>query len=367
MGRSQDLLRELQLVQSIVERKTTMPILSNVLFEAKGKYLTTTATDLEVGVTSNVSASVLRPGRVTVHARGFYDVVRELPEEMVHVNVKENHWVEVRCGRSEFKIAGLPPHEFPQLPLNIEGPACSFLCSDMAAMIEKTAFAMSTDETRYNLNGVLLETIEASKETRLRMVATDGHRLSINERKTDGKWKLPKGVIVPRKGIAEIKKLVEAGDGTFTFRADGKHITAERDRASLVVRLIDGQFPPYGQVIPKQSKRIVSLERASLAQALKRVSAVTSERSRGVKFSISPKNLEITASTPDVGEAREQLAVSYKGDPFEIGFNARYFLEALAHLEDEQAVLQLGDDTAPCLVQSETDRGFQHIIMPMRL
>ena len=362
-----DLLNELQLIQGVVERKTTMPILSNALFEAKGKHLITTATDLEVGITSSVPISVIKPGKITLHARGLHDIVRELPDEMVHITVKENHWVQVTCGRAEFKIAGLSPNDFPELPLRVEGSSSTLSCSDVTTMIEKTSFAMSTDETRYNLNGVLVEHTEAGKETKLRMVATDGHRLSVVDRPTDGKWKLSKGVIIPRKGVLELKKLIEGQEGTFQLRLDEKHLLATRDQVTLTVRLIDGQFPPYAQVIPKQTKRIVSVERTAMVQALKRVSAMTTERTRGIRFSVSPKNLEITASTPDLGEARELLSVSYKGDPFEIGFNARYFLDALSILEDEQAVLQLGDDTTPCFLQSERDRGFQHVIMPMRL
>lgn len=362
-----ELLKQLQLVQGIVERKTTMPILSNVLFEAKKKQLTTTATDLEVGVTSSCPAEVLKEGRVTIHARGLYEIVKELPEELVHLKVKENFWVEIHCSRAEFKIVGLSPDEFPALPKKGEGQQQRLDCATFVEMIEKTAFSMSNDETRYNLNGVYLEYVGEEKTAVLRMVATDGHRLSIAERPATGAWKAISGVILPRKGVQELRRLFEGQDGPFDLWIDGKHAIVSLGNVSLAIRLIDGQFPPYRQVIPKESKRVVAVDRDEIYHALKRVSAMASDRTRGVRLAVSPKNLEVSANTPDIGEAREGLAATYRGESFEVGFNARYFLEALSVIEDPQAVLQLGDDTAPCVMRSELDKGFTHVIMPMRL
>lgn len=360
-------LKGLQLTQGVVERKTTMPILSNVLLEATKKGLTFTATDLEVGVTGTYDADVLSEGRLTVHARGLYDVVKELPDETVHLKSNEKHWIEIRCGRSDFKIVGLSSEEFPNLPKRKEGAASTVDCTQLVDMIDKTAFAMSSDETRYNLNGVFLEPIEEGKGTGLRMVATDGHRLSIADRPLGKKWGFTKGVIIPRKGVMELKKLLEGVEGTFEIWTDGKHAIASRENVTIVIRLIDGQFPPYQQVVPKEVKKTLSVDRQGIFHALKRVSAMANDRTRGVRFAVSPKNLEISSSNPDFGEAHEELSVAYKGNSFEVGFNARYFIEALSVLEDEQAVFQLDDDTAPCVIRSEFDSGFTHVIMPMRL
>ncbi|MFA4974523.1 MAG: DNA polymerase III subunit beta [bacterium] len=362
-----EMLKGLGLVQSIVERKSTMPILTNVLLEASGKNLSVTATDLEVGMNCIYPAEVVSEGKVTIHAKSLYEIVKELPEEMVHFKLKSGNWVEIKCGKSNFKVVGLASDEFPSLPKKGSGQTQKADAAFIRDMIDKTSFAMSNDETRYNLNGVYTDFSGAENGKTIQMVATDGHRLSIIKREADVKWCLPKGGIVPRKGVAELKRLVETGDSPVELWADAKHLIAYRDNTTLVIRLIDGQFPPYEQVVPKKSKRVVSVNRQDLIRALKRVSVISTDRSRGVRFTVSPNNLDISASNPDLGEAKEELTAQYKGDAFDIGFNARYFIEALLSIEDEQVALQLGDETSPCLIMSEFDRGFTHVIMPMRL
>lgn len=354
-------------VQGIVERKTTMPILANVLLSAEKKALSITATDLEVGINGTLTADVLADGKITLHAKSLYDIVRELPDDTVHLKVKDGNWVEIKCGKSNFKIVGLSPDEFPALPTRGSGQTHRTESKIIQEMIDRTAFAMSSDETRYNLNGIFADFSGGDDHKTLAMVATDGHRLSVVSREAGDGWKFPKGVIIPRKGVMELRKLTESTEGPIDIWADAKHLIAYKDNTTLVIRLIDGQFPPYDQVMPKKAKRTVSLNRQDFIHALKRVSVLSTDRSRGVKFAVSPNNLDITASNPDIGEAREELAANYKGDAFEIGFNARYFIEALSAIEDEQAVIELGDETAPCVIRSEFDRGFTHVIMPMRL
>ncbi len=366
IGRS-ELLKGLGVVQSIVERKSTMPILANVLFAATKKTLSITATDLEVGVNATYPADVLADGKVTIHARSIYDIVRELPEDTVHIKVKDSNWVEIRCGKSNFRIVGLSPEEFPSLPTRGNGATQRVEAKVVREMIDKCDFAMSSDETRYNLNGVYTDFSGGENGATLLMVATDGHRLSIVTREAGSKWEFPKGGIVPRKGVTELRRLTDGGDTPVDLWIDQKHLIAYRENMTLVVRLIDGQFPPYEQVVPKKAKRTISVNRQDLIHALKRVSVLSTDRARGVKFAVSPNNLDILASNPDLGDAREELAATYKGDAFEIGFNARYFIDALSAIDDDQAVLQLGDDTAPCVLRSEFDQGFTHVIMPMRL
>ncbi len=364
-----ELLKGLGLVQSIVERKTTMPILANVLLEANKKALSITATDLEVGVNCSYNADVLEEGRVTVHAKSLYDIVKELPDDTVHFTMKDGNWVEICCGKSTFRIVGLSPDEFPKLPKREGGQTQRTEAALLREMIDKTAFAMSSDETRYNLNGVYTDFSGGEDGKTVLMVATDGHRLSVVKRKVGSKWNFPKGAIVPRKGVMELRRLTETGpaDAPIDLWADKKHVIAYRDNTTLVIRLIDGQFPPYEQVMPKRSKRTLALNRSELIHALKRVSVLSTDRARGVKFAFSPNNLDISASNPDLGEAKEELAAEYKGEAFEIGFNAKYFIDALSAINDEQAILQLGDETSPCVIGSEYDREFTHVIMPMRL
>ncbi|HPQ80811.1 MAG TPA: DNA polymerase III subunit beta, partial [bacterium] len=326
-----------------------------------------TATDLEVGLNCILQGEVLAGGKVTVHARSIYDIVKELPEEVVHLTVKDGSWIEIRCGKSRYRIVGLSPDEFPELPSKGQGDVWRIDGALLGQMIERTSFAMSGDETRFNLNGVYLDPVKSKEEAKLKMVATDGHRLSIVEREVGAKCGIQKGAIVPRKGVSELKKIIESGEAPLDMWLDSKHLIVFRDNVTLAIRLIDGQFPPYEQVVPKSSKRVVSVERGALIHALKRVSVLSTDRARGVKFSVSTKNLEIFASNPDLGEAREELEADYKGETFEVGFNARYFIDALDAIEDDRAVLQMGDETSPCIIRSEKDRGFTHVIMPMRL
>ena len=364
-----ELLSGLGLIQGIVERKTTMPILANVLLEAGVGNLSLTATDLEVGLNGVYKAEVISKGKVTVHARSLYDITRELADDTVHLIVKEGNWIEISCDRSRYKIVGLASDEFPTLPQRGDGDLWRCDGKILLQMIDKTSFAMSTDETRFNLNGVYLDPVagKEKEKRKLKMVATDGHRLSIMEREVDLKCTIQKGVIIPRKGVSEIKKLIGSGEKPIDLWGDGKPLIAYEGNTTLVIRLIDGQFPPYEQVVPKQAKRVLTVSRERLIKALKRVSVLTPDRSRGVRFAVSSKMVEISSSNPDVGEAREEMESSYKGESFSVGFNAKYFLDALSSIEDEIAVLELGDETAPCVLRSEKERGFTHVIMPMRL
>jgi DNA polymerase-3 subunit beta len=217
------------------------------------------------------------------------------------------------------------------------------------------------------LNGVFVEQVKEGEKEFLRMVATDGHRLSIIDREIGGKWKLAKGVIIPRKGIIELKRLVDLAEGSIELTLDEKHVIASNKQTTLIIRLIDGQFPPYKQVMPTQLKRVIGVDRKNILEVLRRVSVMSADRSRGVKFVFSPKNLEVSTSNPDFGEAKEELSINYKGEKFEIGFNARYFIDVFNVIDDEETQLQMGDDTTPCVLKSDHDRGFTHIVMPMRL
>lgn len=362
-----EILKGLGLIQGIVERKTTMPILNNALLEASGKGLSITATDLEVGLHCLMPADVTSKGRVAVHARSLYDIVRNLPEGSVHFVVIDRNWIEIECGKSKYKIVGLGADEFPALPIKGEGSTWKMDGHILAGMIEKTSFAMSTDETRFNLNGVYLDVVKKGDETALKMVATDGHRLSIVERPAGSKCGAPRSIIIPRKGVVELKKLIESSEEELDLWMDVKHLIAYSGNVTLVIRLIDGQYPPYEQVVPKESKRVVSASRNALAQELKRVAVLSPDHSIGVQISVSTKNMDIYASSPDLGEARGEIEIVYKGEAYSVGFNARYLIDALSVIEDEQVVLQMGDETAPCVLRSEKDKGFTHVIMPMRL
>ncbi len=354
-------------IQTVVEKKSTMPILSHVLLEAEGQRLTLSTTDLEVAAYDQTRAEVSKPGKIAVPARQLYDIVKELPDAVLHLKKLENNWVQIKCAKASYKLVGLDGNEFPKRIETTGGTEVPLEVKTILEMLDKTAFAVSVDEARYNLNGILWEGISEDGKNKFRMVATDGHRLSVVDRPITGKTTISKGVIVPKKGVGELRRLLGGQAEKFRMILDEKHIRADFGNKTLVMRLIDGQFPQYSQVIPKKLGKVVTLDRNSLVQALRRVSVVTNNRTRGVKFSISPGNMEISTHNADLGEAKEELVVQYKGPAFEIGFNAQYFVDALGVIEDESVVFQLGDEVSPCLIQSEKDPHFTHVIMPMRL
>ena len=361
----ESLINGLYMTQSVIEHRTMMPILSNALIEAKGKGVSFTATDLQVGIIAREPADVSDAGKVLIPVKNLYDIAKELQNDMITIKTSPNNWIDVTCGKSRFKIMGASADEFPSLPSS-EGVEFNIDAKDFCEMIEKVSYAMSNDETRYTLNGVFLEQAGTGAKASLRMVATDGHRLSYAERPVKS-GKLAKGVIIPKKGIWELKKILEDVDGDFTLQIGEKTISVVTKNVTFVCRLIDGQFPPYNQVIPKESGRVVSVDRKTLIQALRRAALLANEKSKGVKFNISPGNLDISSSNPDLGEAKEDISCVYKGETFDVGFNASYFIDILNVLEDEKSILELKNDTSPCVIRSEFDKGFLSVVMPMRL
>ncbi|MBI2339232.1 MAG: DNA polymerase III subunit beta [Deltaproteobacteria bacterium] len=357
-----DFLDALAQAQGVVERKNTMPVLSNVLLDAEKQGLKISATDLEVTVVRQCPAQVLQGGKITVLARSLHDIVREVDQDEIVFKVDAQDRVEVTAGASQFKIPGLTAKEFPALP-TIPDSLSEIPCELVKNMVEKTSFSMSTDETRYNLNGVLLQ---GEKEGEVRMVATDGHRLALVDQK------IPSGgfgavkVIIPRKGVSELKKMVSQ-EGSFELGVGPKNLFARKGNVSLFIRLIDGEYPDYTRVIPKENDKVASIPRGLFVGALRRVSLLSNERSHGVVLSFSPGHLDISTNNPDLGEAREELTAEYKGPNMNIGFNARYFLDVLDVIRDEKVILELKDELSPCLIRSEYDRGFQCVIMPMRI
>ena len=367
-----ELGRALSRSQGIVEKKTTMPILSHVLLEAKkdGK-LQVSATDLDLSVSSVHDAEVSKEGTVAVPAKSLYDIVRALPENDVVLKKSGNNYLEVKSGAAEFKIVGLPAEDFPALPkfervTFVDVPPASLL-----EQIERTAFAASTDETRYNLNGVFFEPQGAV----LRLVATDGHRLAVSEKPLAGDFALKKGVILPRKGLTELKKLLgeaaeqpaEAQESKLGFVENSAIFRGKG--VVLAMRLIEGTFPDYKQVIPKQGEKIITAGRARFLETLRRVSLLSSDKSHAVKLELSPGALRVVAQNPDLGEAREDVPVEYAGDPLKIGFNARYLTDVVLQLRGADVQVELADDLSPCVLRGPAgeDAGYTAVVMPMRI
>ncbi len=362
----ESLINGLYLTQSVIEHRSTMPVLANALVEAKGKTVTFTATDLQVGIVVKQQADVGTPGKVLVPVKNLYDIAKELQNDIISIKSVTNNWLEVTCGKSKFKIMGAATDDFPSLPAS-EGAEVAFDAKTFMEMLDKVSYAMSNDETRYTLNGVFLEQVSIGGKPSLRLTSTDGHRLSYTQRPIKAAIKLPKGLIIPKKAVWEISKILKDVEGDFTLLLGDKTISVQTKTATLVCRLIDGQFPPYEQVIPKDYNRVVSVDKQQLVQSLRRAALVANEKSKGVKFAFSPGNLDISSSNPDIGESKEELACIYKGETFEVGFNATYFLDILNILQDEKAILELKNDTSPCVIRSEFDKGFLSVVMPMRI
>jgi DNA polymerase-3 subunit beta len=366
-----DLQRGLARLQAIVEKRSSMPILANVLVTASGKgdtgRLELAATDLEVGIRGAQPAKVQKPGALTISARKLYDIVRELPDESISLEATSNAYLDLRCGRSRFTLAGTDAEEYPSLPDFAPGRMVRLQAAVLSQMIEGTMYAASQDETRYNLNGVYFEVLPETG--RIRMVATDGHRLALVERTAGSDVSgLASGVIVPRKGLAELKRLVDEEDADeVEIGFEGNSGLVKKADVTLVMRLIEGEFPNYKQVIPKQSDHHLTVSAEALVRALRRVALLSAEHSRAVKVELAEGKLLLSSKTPDLGEAQEELDVDYAGPSVSIGFNARYLLDCLGALGAKEIRLGLRDGGSPVEVRPTDDLESVAVVMPMRL
>lgn len=362
VGRN-DLIRELQLVQGIVERKTSIPVLANVLLEASSGRLRISATDLDVSLRCGCVAVVEKEGAVTLGAKKLYEIVRALPEADVRLRAQADSWVLVECGRASFRIAGLPKEDFPALPEAAGRKRVEIPAATLRALIARTGFAVTTEDARYYLAGALL----LLDKDALSMVATDGHRLAYAQGKAALKGGDGTRVLVPRKAINELAKLLE-GEESVTFQQLENHLLFAVGERLLASKTIEGQFPAFEKVIAATTDKVATVGRDALGLALRRVSLLSSERSRAVKLQLSAGALELSASSPDLGEARETVPVEYTGPQVEIGFNAQYLLEFLGAAGAESIALALRDAESQGTLRPVSEEiDYRYIVMPMRL
>ncbi|NJC87663.1 MAG: DNA polymerase III subunit beta [Desulfuromonas sp.] len=362
-------LKGLGRIQGIVEKRNTIPVLANVLLEGGDGELHITATDLEVGMRSSYAANVAKPGKITVSAKKLYEIIKELPDREVAFVAKENCWIEVKCGKAHFNIVGLAADEFPSFPQSSRNVGIKLSSDLWKEVIEKTFFAMSQDESKYNLNGIYLRAFEEQDEIRLRLVATDGHRLSLIDKSIKGAVpdELKKGLILPRKGVLELKRLAEEGDGDLTLSFHDNNAVASKGQTVVIMRLVDGEFPDYERVIPKTNDQEALIAVDPFLHALRRMLILSSEKSRGVKMQIKPGMLEVSSSNPELGDAREELDLEYQGPEISIGFNARYLLDILQVQDDIRVRMIFKDQLSPGMLRPEKHDGFMAVVMPMRL
>ena len=354
------LLEGLQTVQNVVSTRTTLPILSNVLLQATEGQLRFTTSDLDVGIRSAVEVNVEKPGATTLPARRLLSIVRELPASEITVEVDSKNVASIRSGPSFFKILGLPEEEFPPLPKFENAKTFTLRQKDLRDALKKTSYAISTDETRYVLNGILF----SFRDNKLTLVATDGRRLALVDIELEFPRSHEGDVIIPSKAVSEIARLL-TDDGEIKISIGENQAAFEVNGTLLVSKLIEGNYPNYRQVIPAETKERVTLERVIFHDAVHRVSLLASEKSNSVKLVFTKNNLEIAANTPDVGEARESLAIAYKGRDMAIAFNPEFLMAPLKNLAVDEVYLDLIDEMSPGVVKIQGP--FLYVIMPMRI
>ncbi len=356
------ILKPLQAVIGVVERRQTMPILSNVLLNVAGGKLSVTATDLEVELVAENEVAMKSGGEITVPGRKLHDICRALPEGVeVEISLSGER-LSVKAGRSRFTLSTLKAGDFPNVEGAGSGQALKVAQKDLHELLQRTQFSMAQQDVRYYLNGLLLE---ASGKT-LRAVATDGHRLALAEMGLGQKVEKDEQVIVPRKGVLELNRLLEA-EGDLSLLIGGNHIRVEREGVRLTSKLIDGRFPDYARVIPKNPPNVVKADRNLLRQALQRTAILSNEKYRGVRLELSENTIVLHANNPEQEEAVETLEVVYGGDALEIGFNVNYLLDALAAVESDDVEVAMTDSNSSCLIVAPGDESAKYVVMPMRL
>jgi DNA polymerase-3 subunit beta len=362
-----DLLNELAMTQGVIERKTTIPILSNLLVEAKDGRVTITATDLELSIRTSCEAKIKKEGAGTIPAKKLLELMRLLPEDEIRFKLLDNHWIQIVCDKKAYKMVGMARDNFPAIP-SFPHTLVKIPAGILQGLISKTQFAISMEESRYTLNGGLL----LLKPDSLTMVATDGHRMALAE--TDYKLSGLNSevrVLVPKKAMAEVQKLAsEAGEGAqIEFARDDSHLFFQVGHRLLISRILTGQFPNYEAVLPRENNKSVVLERGEFNDAVRRVSQLADQRSHAVKFAVAKEGVEISASSPEYGEARENIDKEYKGEPLAIGFNAQYMLDFLGAAAEGPISIELKDEQSAGQMRPLADEQYRYryVIMPMRI
>ena len=364
-----NLLKSLGHVHRVVERRNTIPILSNVLLRADKNELHLKATDLDLEIFEKASAMVEQAGGTTVPAHMLHDIVRKLPEgsEVQLASEPDGNAISITAGRSRFSLQMLPDTDFPDITAGDFSHAFNLPATALKALIDHTQFAISTEETRYYLNGIYFHTVEDDGKMVLRAVATDGHRLARAQCEApDGSTGMP-GIIIPKKAVGEIQKLVEDPDTIVNVEVSDTKIRLTVGQVVLTSKLIDGTFPDYNRVIPEGNDKELKMDRLSFAQAVDRVSTISSERGRAVKLALSDGQIVLSVNNPESGSATEELAVEYSSEPLEIGFNSRYLLDISSQLSGEEAIFMLSDPGSPTLIRDSSGSGALYVLMPMRV
>ena len=355
----------LSIVQGISERRITMPILSHLLISANDKLITVTATDLENTLETKCDVLVHSGGKIALPSKKLFEIIREIHGGEIEIEELENSWVQILSGGVSFKLAGLPARDFPSLPTQDLQQQVRVQASSLDDMIAKTFFAVSTDDLRRNLAGLYFE---PHGDGLLRVIGTDGHRLSFVEKKFENGLGFNEGIILPRKGVVELRKLLKSsGNGDIKISVSNNFFIAESGNIKLFSRLIELEYPDYKQVIPEQSKFSFTVNREVLNGAVRRVSVLSSEKTKSIKMNLSSSKIQLVSVTPELGEAKEEIDVEYTDDPVELGFNSVYLMDVLEAIDTEQVVIEITDELSPALIKPMGEQEYISVIMPMRV
>ncbi|MBN2644539.1 MAG: DNA polymerase III subunit beta [Desulfuromonadaceae bacterium] len=359
-----EILDILCLLQTIIERKKTLPILSNILIETITEdTIQVTATDLEIGIKAKVNATIIEEGKITIPAKKLYEIIKELPDEKIQLTKKNNNWIEINCGRSKFDLVGLSPEEYPTISEKNSIKYYEYESEKLKNIIEMTNSSISNDESKFNLCGLYIH----SENDEINFVSTDGHRLTKYKDKNSESSKIFEcGVIVPRKGLLEIKKLCEISDKNLSISISDNNLIVTSNKIKLFIRLIDGEFPNYKRVIPELSDNKIEIDSKLLIGTIKRISLLSNEKSKGINFKFSDNRLNVYSSNTEFGEAEEYIEIPYSNETINIGFNAKYLLDLLNHIESI-AIISLNNSTSPCLIYDKNNSNYCGVIMPMRI
>ena len=363
-----ELLKSVSKVQSIIEKKSNMPVLSTILFTAAGTTVQLSATDLELGFQETVNAEVIKEGSITLSGRKIFEILKETKSPKFHIEEKENNWIFISDGVARFNLASISPDEFPAF-VEPEGVAMIVINGDtLTDMINKTIYAVTVEEAGFKLCGVLTEKVVVDGNTCFRMVATDGHRLSLVDKSVADieSLELTSGVMIPKKGMSELSKMAADG-GTIEIGFKEKNCVAKKENAVLVMRLLEANFPDYQAVMRKSDRSPLVIKKTSLLEAMRKMLILSNERYRAVKITLENNMMDLVSTNPDLGEAQESIEIKYNGERVEAGFNPKYFIDTLQSMQSETIHLDFTDSSKPFVLTGESDEGFIGLIMPMRV
>ena len=367
----EDFLPALNSLQSITGKKGTMAILANVLITTQDNYIEIIATDLEVGIKKNVAAEIIEPGSLTLPGKILYEIVKESGSDNISIEEKEKNWARIKAGTSMYNLAGTSSEEYPNFPEYSEELLITLPSDLIKELIDKTIFSAAQErESNYTLTGILLEKEEKEEKSYLRMVSSDGHRLSIMEKELDEESSnivIDKNTLIPRKGVSEIKKVCD-GQKNMALGVDKKQLVIKTKNSLMIVRLMNGEFPDYKSIVNVIEKNnVIEIDRSSFLESLKRTNLFTEDTFNAIQLTIDEKKLILTSHNMDFGNAKDEITINYSGEPMDLGFNCRYFIDTLQVMRSDSIRAYVNSDQSPCFIEGEEDQGFISIIMPMKI